>query len=55
MNLQLSIEVFNALNDGTYQVYNPSPFVSRGIQINGRNEAIRRFGRRWQLGAKLAF
>jgi hypothetical protein len=55
MNLQLSIEVFNALNDGTYQVYNPSPFVARGIQVNGRNEAIRRFGRRWQLGAKLAF
>ena len=50
MNLQLSIEVFNALNDGTYQIYNPSPFVSRGVQINGRNEAIRRFGRRWQLG-----
>jgi hypothetical protein len=53
MNLQLSAEVFNVLDDGTYQVYNR--FAQRGVQINGRNEATRRFGRRWQVGMKLAF
>jgi len=53
MNLQVSAEVFNLLDDGTYQVYNP--FFERGVQINGRNEAQRRFGRRWQVGMKLAF
>ena len=52
-NLQLTAEVFNLLDDGTYQIYNP--FVERGIQINGRNEAQQRFGRRWQVGMKLAF
>jgi hypothetical protein len=53
MNLQVTAEVFNLLDDGTYQIYNP--FVERGIQVNGRNEANRRFGRRWQVGMKLAF
>jgi len=53
MNLQLSAEVFNVLNDGTYQIYTPD--LERGAQINGTNEAFRRFGRQWQLGAKLAF
>jgi hypothetical protein len=53
MNLQLTAEVFNLLDDGTYQIYNP--FVERGIQINGRNEAQRRFGRRWQVGIRIAF
>jgi hypothetical protein len=53
LNMQLSAEIFNALNDGTYQVYNP--FFERGIQVNGVNEATNRFGRRWQLGMKLAW
>ncbi len=53
LNLQLSVEVFNALADDTYQVYNTG--FERGLQINGTNEAIRRFGREWQLGMKLAF
>jgi hypothetical protein len=46
MNLQLSAEVFNLLEDDTYM-------VSR--QINGENFAWRRFGRRWQVGMKLSY
>ena len=53
VNLQLSAEVFNLLNDGTYQIYNPD--LELGRQINGVNAARREFGRRWQLGVKLAF
>jgi outer membrane receptor protein involved in Fe transport len=53
MNLQLSAEVFNVFDDDTYTVYNGA--LQRGVQINGRNEAYRRFGRRWQVGMKLAF
>jgi len=53
LNMQLSVEVFNLLNDGTYQIYNPA--IELGEQINGTNTAIRRFGRRWQLGVKFAF
>jgi outer membrane receptor protein involved in Fe transport len=52
-NLQLSAEVFNALDDDTYLIYNP--FFEAGQQVNGVNEAVRRFGRRWQLGVKAAF
>ncbi len=52
-NGQVSVEVFNVLNDGTYQVY--SPFQESGQQLNGNNEAVRRFGRSWQLGVRLAF
>ena len=53
MNLQLSVEIFNLLNDDTYMIYNS--FFERGQQLNGVNEAQRRFGRRWQLGARLSF
>ena len=53
VNLQVSAEVFNLLDDGTYSVYNR--FLERGIQVNGINEATRRFGRRWQLGMRLSF
>ena len=53
LNLQLSAEIFNLFDDGTYQVYNP--FLERGIQINGVNEARRRFGRSWQMGMRLSF
>ena len=49
--MQLSAEVFNLLNDGTYQVW----VGGAGQQINGNNIAIRRFGRQWQLGVKMAF
>ena len=51
--MQLSAEVFNLLNDGTYIIFNP--VTESGHQINGTNEATKRFGRRWQLGLKLAF
>ncbi len=53
LNMQLSAEIFNLLNDGTYTVYNT--FAEAGQQVNGNNEAFRRFGRRWQLGVRLAF
>ena len=53
MNVQLSAEVFNALNDDTYLIYNP--FFESGQRINSVNEAVRRFGRRWQLGTRFAF
>ena len=52
-DLQLSAEVFNLLNDDTYQIYNP--FTESGQQLNGYNEAQRRFGRRWQVGMRLSF
>ena len=48
-----SIELFNALNDDTYLIYNP--FFEAGQQVNGVNEAVRRFGRRWQLGVRMTF
>ena len=53
LNLQISAEIFNALNDDTLQVYNPDLEIGR--QVNGVNDAIQRFGRQWQLGMKLAF
>lgn len=53
LNLQLSAEVFNALDDDTYLIYNP--FFESGQRLNGINEAQRRFGRRWQLGVRAAF
>ena len=53
MNLQLSAEIFNLLDDGTYQVYNP--FLERGVQFNRVNEDRRIFGRRWQMGMRLSF
>ena len=53
VNLQLSAEIFNALNDQTYIIYNP--FFERGQQVNGKNEATSRFGRQWQVGMKLAY
>jgi hypothetical protein len=53
LNLQISAEVFNLLNDGTYTIYND--WLQGGRRINGRNDAYRRFGRQWQLGLKMAF
>jgi hypothetical protein len=53
VNLQLSAEIFNLLNEGTYQVYNP--FLETGFQLNGNNDAYRRFGRRFQLGLRVSF
>jgi hypothetical protein len=53
LDLRLSAEVFNVLADDTYMIYNP--FFEEGKNVNGINEAQRRFGRRWQLGARFAF
>jgi hypothetical protein len=53
VNLQVSAEIFNLLNDGTYMIYDP--LSQSGAQVNGINGAVRRFGRRWQIGMKLAF
>jgi hypothetical protein len=53
LDVQLSAEMFNALNDDTYIIYNP--FFETGQRLNGVNEAQRRFGRRWQLGVKFAY
>lgn len=53
LNLQLTAEVFNLLNDGTYQIYDP--VSETGEQVNGNNVSIRRFGRQWQLGVRFAF
>jgi hypothetical protein len=52
-SLQASAEVFNVLDDETYLIYNP--FFEAGQRVNGVNEAQRRFGRRWQVGLRLAF
>jgi hypothetical protein len=51
--LQVSAEVFNVLDDDTYVIYNRD--LERGLQLNGINEAYRRFGRKWQVGMRLAF
>jgi outer membrane receptor protein involved in Fe transport len=53
LNMQVSAEVFNVLNDGTYQIYDQ--VTDSGLRVNGTNFAIRRFGRQWQLGLKMAF
>ena len=53
MNLQLTAEIFNLLNDNAYIIYDP--FLSYGQQLNGANDAYRRFGRQYQIGMRLAF
>jgi hypothetical protein len=53
LNLQLSAEIFNLFNDGTFIIYNP--VTETGQQINGFNVGSYRFGRRWQVGFKIAF
>lgn len=52
-NMQVSAEVYNLLDDGSYIIYNP--FLEYGRQINGVNDAYYQFGRRYQLGAKVTF
>ena len=53
MNLELDANVFNLLNEDTYSVYNN--FTKSGQQVNGTNDAQRRFGRTYQVGMRLAF
>lgn len=52
-NLRLTAEIFNLLNDDTYTVYSPS--LKYGQRFDGADEAYRRFGRRYQLGIRVAF
>jgi len=53
LNMQISVEVFNLLNDGTFFIFNPQ--TRTGQQVNGTNIGFFNFGRSWQLGLKLAF
>jgi len=53
LNMQFTVEMFNLLNDGTYLIFDP--VSETGEQVNGNNTSIRRFGRQWQVGIKLAF
>jgi hypothetical protein len=53
MNLQLTAEIFNLFNEDTYSVYNNQ--IKYGQQVNGTNDATRRFGRTYQIGMRLAF
>ena len=53
MNLQLTGEIFNLFGENTYVIYNNT--TKSGQQINGTNDAYRRFGRQYQLGMRLSF
>jgi hypothetical protein len=53
VNLQLTAEIFNLMGENTYVIYNS--FTKSGQQLNGTNDAYRRFGRQYQLGMRLAF
>jgi hypothetical protein len=53
MNLQVAMDIFNLLNDRTYQIWNP--FSELGDQLNGYNDGYTRMGRNYQLSMKLSF
>ncbi len=56
INMQLSAEIFNLLNDGTFYNWNDFPNQQYGREINGIFvDRRQRFGRRFQLGAKVTF
>lgn len=55
MQMQISGLVENVFNDGTYIIYNQAQNVQSGRQINGTNDAVSRFGRRYELSMRLAF
>ena len=52
-NLQLTAEIFNLFGEDTYVIYNA--YTKSGQQLNGANDAYRRFGRQYQVGMRLAF
>ena len=52
-NMQLSAQIFNLLNDDTEIIYNN--FTDTGQRVNGVNDSFYRFGRQWEIGAKIAF
>jgi hypothetical protein len=52
LNMQLSADILNVLNDGTRIIWDP--ISQTGQNVNGVNTGTRfRFGRQWQLGMKL--
>lgn len=51
--LRATAEVFNALNEGTYTVWNTA--LGYGRNLDGKNEAYTTFGREWQLGLRVTF
>jgi len=53
MNLQIQAKIFNVLGEDTYVVYNT--FTKAGEQVNGTDDATRRFGRQYEVGMRLAF
>jgi len=53
MNLQLQAKIFNVLGENTYVVYNSN--TKLGEQVNGTDDATRRFGRQYEVGMRLAF
>jgi hypothetical protein len=53
MNLQLQAKIFNLFGENTYIVYNT--FTKLGEQVNGTDDATRRFGRQYEVGMRLAF
>ncbi len=46
VQLQVTADIFNLLNDNSLRIFN---------QVNGFNAAVRRFGRQFQVGFRLAF
>jgi hypothetical protein len=53
MNLQLQAKIFNLFGEDTYVVYNSN--IKYGEQVNGTDDATRRFGRQYEIGMRLAF
>jgi hypothetical protein len=53
MNLQIQAKIFNLFGEDTYVVYNS--FTKAGEQVNGTDDATRRFGRQYEIGMRLAF
>jgi hypothetical protein len=53
MNLQFQAKIFNLFGEDTYTVYNS--FIKYGEQVNGTDDATRRFGRQYEIGMRLAF
>jgi hypothetical protein len=52
-SLQLTAEIFNVFGQNTYVIYDP--YTKSGQQLNGSNDAYRRFGRQYQVGVRVAF
>ena len=54
LDMQLSVDVFNLLNDGAYQVYDAVYGHAQNVNEINQNARLR-FGRRWQLGLRLSY